>query len=95
MNIKKTYMKTLNSIQNVCSLKDSGKPSINFMRDGLGNLQDVTIKYKSTIEQTGINAGRFAFLKEILKTIAEPNSNHSAAYQCNNPTNQEIITGRK
>ena len=77
----------------MCALKDSGK-SINFIRDALGNLQQVTIKYKSTTEQADINAGKMSFLKEILNTIVEPNSN-STEYQCNTPKSQEIMTGRK
>ena len=68
-------------------------PSINFMRDHIGNLQQVTINF-GYAPQNDIDVGRIKVLKDILKTITKPNQD-AIEYHCNNQTKPTTIDGRK
>ena len=68
-------------------------PSINFMKDHIGNLQQVTLNFGSA-PQNDIDVGRMDFLKDGLKTIMEPNQD-IIGYQCNDQTKETTIDGRK
>ena len=71
----------------------SMNPSINFVKDHVGNLQQVTLNFGSA-PQNDMDLGRLDFLKDGLKTIAEPNQD-TIGYQCNNQTKATTIDGRK
>ena len=47
-------------------------PSIHFIRDAQGNLQQAEINFDTTNAMTDSDAGRLSFLENILKTIAKP-----------------------
>ena len=68
-------------------------PSINFMKDHIGNLQQVTLNFGSA-PQNDIDVGRMDFLKDGLKTITEPNQD-TIRYHCNNQTKATTIDGRR
>ena len=53
----------------------------------------MTLEFGSA-PQNDIDVGRIKFLKDILKTIAEPNQ-VNIGYQCNNQTKATTIDGRK
>ena len=71
----------------------SMNPSINFVKDHIGNLQQVTVNFGSA-PQNDMDLGRMDFLKDGLKTIAEPNQD-TIGYHCNNQTKATTIDGRK
>lgn len=63
------------------------------MKDHIGNLQQVTVNFGSA-PQNDMDVGRMGFLKDGLKTIAEPNQD-TINYHCNDQTKATTIDGRK
>ena len=71
----------------------SMNPSINFMKDHIGNLQQVTVNFGSA-PQNDNDVGRVDFLKDGLKTIMKPVQD-TIGYHCNNQTKATTTDGRK
>ena len=67
------------------------EPSINFTKDYTGSMAHITINFGAA-PNNNVDVGRIETLKDLLKIVAGSTPNE---YQCNNPTNQDDISGRE